>query len=343
MRAIREVPIFSVRHIVLSVFLFLCVFSNADAALLYIDPDAATLYRGDTVTLGVRIDTDENECINVVNGVIKYSPDIRAVDVSIGDSILNVWLEDPVINEEAHTITFVGGLPGGYCGRIAGDPSLTNILVELVFRSPGLSIGANDKNPQVWVDASSEVLLHDGLGTKAQLRTEGITLTLLDSAGATVDDSWKNRVQEDDTPPSDFSITLANLDTAFDGQYFITFTSQDKQSGIDHYEVMEEPFAEFYAFKWGRVDAPWKTTESPYVLVDQTLNSTIRVKAIDKAGNETIAVYVPEEAMRSTSEARIMLMVSVGLVVLILLAIVGFFIWRRKQKLVLTYDHETSL
>lgn len=343
MRAFWQVFINNIPPIVLAVFLFACFVTETNAALIYIDPDAATIYRGDTVTLGVRIDTDENECINVVNGVIKYSPEIRAVDVSIGDSILNVWVEDPVINEETHTITFAGGLPGGYCGRIAGDPSLTNILVELVFLSPGLSIGAHDKNPQVWIDESSEVLLHDGQGTRAPIRTEGTTITLLDSAGSAVDDSWRERIQSDNVPPSDFAITLAKVDTAFDGRYFITFSSQDKQSGIDHYEVMEEPFEEFYAFKWGRVDAPWTTTESPYVLIDQTLNSTIRVKAIDKAGNETIAVYVPEEAMRSTSEARMAFMIVVGLGVVVLLASIGFLIWRRKQKIVETYEHETSL
>lgn len=317
--------------------------NHTHAALLYLDPGEATLYRGDTVTIGLRIDTDEGECINTVDTVIKYDPSIRAVDVSKGQSILNLWVEDPKIDEENHTITLAGGLPGGYCGRIAGDPSLTNIIAELVFRSPGLSIGGGeDPQANIWIDGSSQVLLHDGLGTPSALRTEGAVLTLLPSAGGTTDDSWSTLVSDDDTPPADFVITLSRDEYAFSGRYFISFNSQDKQSGIDHYEVMEEPIEDLYAFKWGGVDAPWVVAESPYVLEDQTLNRTIRVKAIDKAGNETISVLVPDEALRSLSRDRILTWIVVSVVLIIVLGLAGFALWRRRNRLLETYDHEVS-
>ncbi len=323
-------------------FLVLCV--HTQAALLYFDPGEINLNRGDTVTVGLRIDTDEGECINAVDAVIKYDSAIRAVDVSRGDSILNIWLEDPKIDEENHTITLAGGLPGGYCGRIAGDPSLTNIIAELVFRSPGFSIGAGDApTANIWVDETSQVLIHDGFGTPASLRTQGAIITLLGTAGETTEDDWKNRVQTDTTKPSDFLISLFKDDFAFSGRYFISFNSHDKQSGIDHYEVMEEPFEDFYAFRWGRADAPWVTTESPYVLTDQTLNSTIRVKAIDKAGNETVAVLVPAEAMRTLTLGTIITWVVVGTLVIVVCGLIVYMLWRRKQKLLALYEDNVEI
>lgn len=316
----------------------------AFGALLYIDPSEARLFRGDTITLGVRLDTDEGECVNAVDVVIEYDASIRAVDVSRGDSILSIWVEDPVIDEENHTITFAGGIPGGYCGRIAGDPRLTNILAELVFRSPGFTIGGgSNKTAKILFDEMSTAYLHDGLGTKAKLLVRGSTLSLSDQPGAAIDDSWRTRVQDDTIPPADFSITLAQVDGAFSGKYFITFNTQDKQSGIDHYEVIEEPFKDFDLFRWGRADAPWVISESPYVLKDQSLNSTIRVKAVDKAGLETIAIYVPDTALRSLSLERTLSFVAVVVIIGGLALLLLYALWRRKQHLIEDYEeHEDA-
>ena len=205
----------------------------------------------------------------------------------------------------------------------------------MVFRSPGLSIGGGDNSSaRVWLDENTQALLHDGLGSNANLRLYDAQITLLKNAGNTPSDTWRDEVSYDDELPSDFTITLTKDEAAFSGQYFIVFNSNDKQSGIDHYEVMEEPFREFNAFKWGRADAPWITTESPYVLLDQTLNSTIRVKSIDKAGNERIAVLVPDTALRSISYDMLIMVLVGGGVALLLLVFVGYALWKRKQRLI---------
>lgn len=314
---------------------FLGVTTQVHGALLYLDPGAVNVFRGDTITLDLRIDTDEGQCINTVNAIINYDPSIRAVDVSRGDSILSIWLEEPVIDEIKHTISFAAGIPGGYCGRIPGDPTLTNVLLELVFRSPGFSVGSGETpTARVWVDGSSRVLLHDGFGNDAPLRMEDSVITLLKTAGAENTDAWRAEVEDDEELPSDFPVTLTSEGQAFGGQYFITFNSIDKQSGIDHYEVMEEPFEEFYTFNWGRADAPWVQTASPYVLEDQTLNSTIRVKAIDKAGNERIVVLVPDAALRSISRDRLLTWIVVGGAISLIMTLLGYALWRRKQRLI---------
>ena len=318
----------------------LLVPGSSDAATLYFDPAVAEINRGDTVTVAVRIDTDEDECINAADVVVTYSDAVRAVDVSRGESIFNVWVEDPVIDAQARTISFAGGIPGGYCGRIAGDPRLTNILAELVFRLPGFNIGsgAEGSHAAITFTDASQVLLHDGRGTQAPLTLRAASLHISDTPGTALDNTWRLRVQDDDIPPADFSITLAKDPNAFSGNYFITFNSNDKQSGIAHYEVMEEPFEEFNLFAWERVDAPWVEATSPYVLTDQSLNSTIRVKAVDKASNETFALYVPDAALREISAQR-MIGISVGVSLAVLLgAGMLYAMYRRRNTVMHEYE-----
>lgn len=333
------------RGCILSLLLVTSFFvsENTQAAFLYFDPLSADIYRGDIISLDVRIDTDEGECINTVDAVIQYEAPIRAVDVSRGDSILNVWVEEPTINEENRTITFAGGIPGGYCGRIPGDPELTNVIATLVFRSPGFSVGgAKSPTARISIADESQVLLHDGFGTPAGLRVQDATITLLDTPGSTQTDEWRQAIQSDTELPSDFSITLTKDASAFSGRYFIVFNAVDKQSGIDHYEILEEPFSEFWSFGWGRADAPWKPATSPYVLEDQSLQSTIWVKAVDKAGNERVTKIVPDSALQTLTRNQVLVMLFVSITLFIVVGLAGYALWRRKRDKVTLEEHENE-
>ncbi len=331
-----------VRVILLALpILFFGVISDAEAASLYIDPAFSSLSRGDSVTLAVRLDTDElaEECINAVDGVITYSENIIPVDVSVGDSIFSIWVEQPVIDKEKRTITFAGGIPNGYCGRIPGDPRLTNTLIKLIFRSPGFSIGntSGSSTAQIAFAPETTAYINDGFGTKADLALYGTSLDLNDTAGATIVDTWTEAVITDNIPPEEFSITLEKGATAFSGKYFVVFNTTDKQTGIDQYQIIEEPVTNKWSFAWGRADAPWVTARSPYVLEDQSLNSVIRVKAIDKAGNEYIATLVPEEGLRGISTQNMIAYGALALLSLLGLVVLGAVIRmlfkRRRNKM----------
>jgi hypothetical protein len=315
--------------------LFSAVFpSVTQAASLYIDPATSQLDRGDSITMAVRLDVDEavGECINAIDGVITYTSNIEPVDISIGDSILRVWVEEPKISREAHTITFAGGIPNGYCGRVAGDPRLTNVLTEIVFQSPGFTVGgSNDAVAQVAFGEESTAYLNDGQGTKASLTTYPAKVELSSKPGSTIDNPWREEVGADNIPPEEFSIMLQKDDHAFSQKYFIAFNTTDKQTGIDHYEVMEESLTQFGSFQWGRADAPWIEARSPYVLEDQSLSSIIRVKAIDKAGNEYIATLIPDETMRTLSRTQAYTIL-LGVVAVVLLLVIVLFALRFKRR-----------
>src|SRR5690606_24543440 len=140
-----------------------------------------------------------------------YDASVRAVDVSRGDSILSLWVESPVIDAENKTISFAGGIPGGYCGRIPGDPGLTNTILKLIFRSPGLSVGGGDASDiaRVWFGDATQVLLHDGYGTPAPLLVQDARILLEKTPGDTPTDAWTGEIQSDTQLPSDFTIELS--------------------------------------------------------------------------------------------------------------------------------------
>lgn len=300
------------------------------AATLYMDPTETHGFRADTVTVNVRIDTDEGECVNTVDAVIEYGPAVSAVDVSTGDSIVSLWVETPTIDQTAHTIKFAGGIPNGYCGRIPGDPRLTNTIAKLVFQVPGFAVGGGDtKEAEVRFAPETRVLLNDGEGTEAALRTFGSKILLDDNAGSAISDPWTTAVNDDNLPPSPFSIELVQNDQVFSGDYYIVFSTTDKQSGMDHYEVMEEPIEELSLFRWGIPDLAWTETKSPYVLRDQGLRSVVRVKAVDKSGNERIAVFAPEETARVVDPLAMVLVLTVLLVMIGIMIGVAYFMRRR--------------
>ncbi|MEK7462635.1 MAG: hypothetical protein AAB618_03600 [Patescibacteria group bacterium] len=331
---------FDMKKAVAALAFLLVVFATplAQAASLYIDPAFPNLQMGDAVTLSVRIDTNEaeEECINAVDGVISYSENLLPVDVSVGDSIFSVWVEQPKIDKEKRTITFAGGLPNGYCGRVPGDPRLTNTIAKLIFRSPGFTIGGDTGTSTGKVEFLPETAayLNDGFGTKAELALFGSSIELGNKPGATLKDPWREAVITDTIPPEKFSLQLIRLPDER-GKYHVIFNTTDKQTGIDQYQIMEEPVTDRFAFNWGRGDAPWVTTRSPHPLSDQSLNSTIYVKAIDKAGNEYIAKLVPEQNMSSTPLQNIVLYGVLGfflLVVLVALALIGRIIIKRRRE-----------
>lgn len=117
------------------------------------------------------------------------------------------------------------------------------------------------------------------------------------------------RAMIDKTPPKGLEFAVAKNDLLFEGKYFLSFFAEDKTSGIDHYEVIEESygniFQEFFKqifFKGENLGAgmkKWEAAESPYLLKDQELQSRIFIKAKDKAGNYLIETIEPPYKLKT--------------------------------------------
>jgi hypothetical protein len=155
-----------------------------------------------------------------------------------------------------------------------GDAGLSNVLGKVVFTV----VAAGSKNATVGFSPASQVYLNDGAGTLATLTTKSSVITL--SPTPTLkDNQWLTEVGQDTTPPQPFVVQVESTSGVFDGQYYAVFSTTDKESGLDHFEIHE--------------GNGWKHVTSPYQLKNQSLLGVgdIQIRAVDKAGNMRMGEY----------------------------------------------------
>lgn len=318
----------------------------ASAATLTLDPQTATLGPGDSILVTVRLDPDlEGECVNALTGVVSYPPGtVDAVAFSKGESLLTLWAEEPVIDKEKGEVRFSGGIPGGYCGRVLGDPGLTNIVGKIVFAVPGFTVGAPSPKPtaEIVFASGTEVLLNDGAGTPAPVVFRNASFTRVETAQRTQND-WLDAVRADTVPPEAFTVEIHRDTEVLEGKYFAVFSTVDKQSGVHHFEVLEESPKRYSLFGSNQQDAFVPAT-SPYVYKDQTRSGKLFVRAVDQAGNKREVVVLPgasasidaaalpPEPDAASSDIPVWLFLAVGSAALLVLLAVGYVIVRRIRR-----------
>lgn len=296
------------RMIIAAVFLFLPGITFG--ASIYVTPDNETYGVGDTFVAEVRVLPDD--CINAVDVEVHYPNDVlRAVDFSKGSSILSLWVREPALEHERGVVSFSGGIPGGYCGRVQGDPSLSNVLGRIAFTV----IGTSDK-AQIDVGDRSRLYAHDGLGSELDPEKGPASFTLL-SEPQLSENEWIAEVKGDTVPPEAFAVEVHSTRGVFSGRYYLVFTTTDKQSGIDHYELYER--------------GAWRTITSPHELRFKSLED-IRVKAIDKAGNERLASY-DADAVPESQVSVDFSFILFGVILLLLIAFSRFYLRRTDEPL----------
>jgi len=256
------------QQISINIFVLLfCITNIATAAVLYLEPSSGTYHQDNTFLVEIRLDT-QGEYINTVEANLIFSSDILEVrDLSQGNSVLTLWVKEPSVTEDSPLlglISFIGGVPGGYQGK-------DGLLLKIVFQAKEVSGGLSSAKVE-FLD-SCRVLLNDGLGTRAKLTTKGTVFTILPEKLEISKNEWQEEISKDKSSPQPFKIEISRDLSIFDGKYFIIFSTTDKETGIDHYEVKE-----------GEKD--WEKANSPHVLENQKLTADVWVKAIDKAGNE---------------------------------------------------------
>jgi len=282
---------------------------NANAATIYLDPPQAVIGPNNVIEVKVKIGVGSDECINTIQVGLTFPSDtLELKDFNSGDSFLSLWAPGgkpdqaamPAINQ-AGKIIFAGGIPGGYCGVIPGDTGESNVLGSLIFTA---------KKPitihqaKINFSQDTQAYLNDGSATQAPINTQGSELRI-DESIASATDAWAQTIADDKTPPEPFLIEISKSQRLAGGKSFVVFSTVDKQTGVDHYEVLEaravdlQPRMESNWEKFFRrifnikepLPPSWNIATSPYVLKDQLLNSVIEVKAVDRASNERIVQY----------------------------------------------------
>ena len=238
------------------------------AATLALESVPAHIGVGDTVQVTMRVESRAS--VNAFSGSLKYPSTMEPTAITDGDSVVSIWLEHPAVVGD--TIRFAGLTPGGFSGT-------GGTLFSVIFRATKPGTAAFSV-----VDAT--VLRNDGEGSPEPTTT--IPLSLFVATVAT-----GGFVAPADTdPPELFSPQLGRDPALFGGRSYLVFTAADKGSGIDYYEVVETRAPRFLM---GR---GWVRTESPHTITDQRLTSDVYIKAVDRAGNERIALFPRAHLLR---------------------------------------------
>ena len=321
---------------ILSIMAGFVLFSTtAYAAVLSMESHDSEIALGESFQITVHLNS-EREVINAIDAVINYSPEVlEVIEVSRGGSLFTLWPEEPTHDDDAGTITFVGGIPNG-------SLVVDGIVATITFRSRaigGVEIGFDEEK--------TSILLNDGKGTKASLSVKTKIFQIVESnvisiispthpyenvwysnvdftvnwtaePGAAYSyvvtsrsdevpdndresiigkmtfqdladgvqyfilkeqlpgEDWrlvgKRRVQIDSTAPFPLTAFVSRDDSMFDGNYFLTFSTTDKTSGVARYDVVEGSSLQ-------------EDVTPPYALKDQTRKQSLVIRAFDKAGN----------------------------------------------------------
>ena len=221
------------------------------------------------VRIDIAFDT-QGDTANAVQGDINFPASQFSLDsVNDGGSPVSFWINPPA-ETSSGTVSFAGIMPNGFQGSASSVVSLW--LVPTAPGSATISL------------SNVQLLRNDGQGTAIDVTTNPAVLSI-SNAVATGSVSLPSSL----VPPESFTPIVSKDPNIYDGRYFLAFSTTDKGSGIDHYEVMEVP-----TVAGTGVESVWHVATSPYLLEDQSLSSTIFVRAVDHAGN-FIVVEVPAE------------------------------------------------
>ncbi len=293
---------FKIKFSIIKYFFVFAIFFTAVPVLaseFSFDTPSKDISIGQQFQIDLNINT-EKENINAVEGSIIFPTNLLELsDIRYGNSIVNFWVEKPVYKDG--TVVFSGITPGGY----VLDKGL---ILSIIFKAK------KEGNALVRIENGS-ALQNDGNGTKSILKTSDLQVNI---SSASQNKGNKNFTVIDKTPPDTFKPEIGHDQNLFDNKWFVAFTAQDKNSGIDRYEVRESRYFIFNSSKW-------VPAISPYILTDQKLQSNIYVKAIDKSGNERIVKLSPQNPMPWYANIE-------DWFIIILVAIVAFIFYLKKIK-----------
>ena len=264
--------------------------SSVFASTVYIDTKHSDFFVEDTIMFSVRVDSEDTD-INVVEGsvMLDYTAGSASlIDINIGGSAFSLWPLKPLPSIDNTSISFTGGTPSSVTSK---DAIIFNIVLKLQ------NVGQITLTP-----TNVSVYLNDGKGTKDNVRMKSAVIDVLPKKpdSQPVDD-WSSVTSKDKTAPEFIEAIVSRDPHTFDNQYFVSFFAVDKDSGTAYYEIKEG----------GR---DFIRAESPHVLLDQSLKSIVQMKAVDKAGNESVTT--PEVAIPGVPYTTYLIWIFVTLVIL---------------------------
>ena len=112
--------------------------------------------------------------------------------------------------------------------------------------------------------------------------------------------------------PENFTPEIGRDSLIFSGKYFLVFATQDKNSGVNYYEVKEG----------GRT---FRRAASPYLLENQLLTEWIFVRAVDYAGNTRQVELRPlkyDSSRKTPLSAQFIILIGAAVLIILIALII---------------------
>lgn len=255
------------KKITLLSILFLSLPYAASAASAHIMQMPQEAGVGDTIAVSLSVDTSTP--INAFSGSLHYAQDkLELIKVSDGNSVVGLWVTRP--HDEKGDILFDALVPGGYAGT-------GGLLFTALFRAKEAGTAAVSLNRAMF-------LRNDGAGSAEEVSSKALVVAI----AARPSGGFVETIDTD--LPEPFAIQLGVSADLFSGRPYAVFSTSDKGSGVNYYEVAERRIPSGSLL--------WQRAVSPYVLEDRYGTSDLYVRAVDNAGNGQVAAYPRTHVLR---------------------------------------------
>ncbi|MEA1937215.1 MAG: hypothetical protein U9N04_03830 [Patescibacteria group bacterium] len=285
-----------------------CVSGKASAAEIFFEPQEINSATNHIEKVEIFLQTSDNEDVNAFEINIEYPFEfLKLKEWSNGNSIINLWIKEPKNNNGI--FSFQGIIPGGYNDNEKG------LLMTLYFESRKEGIA------KIKIKNDSQILLNDSLGTPAK---KSLSLAIINVKTPEKKEPPKDKPSLDFTeniPPEPFAPIISRANEMYGGNYFLIFSTQDKNSGINYYEISEG-------------EDPFRIAQSPYLLRNQRLDEDIRIRAVDKAGNERMEIVPAKQAKKIEKQKTVELeLILFTMLLLIILVFFAKYLYNKVKKI----------
>lgn len=196
--------------------------------------------------------------VNALEGTILFPSDsVDLKEIRDGNTSVNFWVEKPH-SDRVGAVTFSGITTGGF-------PQAKNALFSMIFHAKQAGTGT-------FLLEHVQAFKNDGTGERTTVSGNPFSFFVSTTSDVSAPDDL---TIVDTEGPEIFKPYIGSDPEIYSGKYFLVFSTKDKGSGVDHYEVKEG--------NWGK----YVIAENPYLLADQSLHKKIYITAIDKNGNKT--------------------------------------------------------
>lgn len=258
------------------------------AASITFDPQGTAVGTGQPFKMAVNLSADE--VVNALELTIIFPEGFRPVDVSDGNSIISLWIDEPHYDEATHRLTLSGLMPGGFSGH---EGRILLIDVEAQLAAAGTFSVDNVR---------SHILLNSPTAEEAKLDSASVTVEARDDL-----ENLDNELR-DGFPPEDFTPELLPI-PGNEQNRMLVFATQDKHSGVLQYEVRERNIL----LPWR--NGTWKIATSPYELSQSGLTTRFDVRATDKEGNSRIATVRDNSPQARIVDILLALLYALGILI----------------------------